>query len=60
MEKSWIDVNTKSDMNASQLVGLAIQRVDEDSSAFHVFVEMLHDICGMDVIAKNLIDSLPH
>ena len=52
MEKKWIDIHT--DMDASQLVLLTIQRVDEDSRNFHEFVHMLSDISGMDVVVKNL------
>ena len=57
MEKEWIGIQEPTNMEASHLVRLAIGKVDEDSHNFCEFVEMLHDICGMDVIATDLLNS---
>ena len=54
IERMWI--NLHSDMNASELVSLAIQRTGEDSRIFNEFVTLLSEISGMDALAKDLHD----
>ena len=54
MENEWIEIH--ADLNASQLVILAIKRIEENSQIFYEFVGMLSDIKGMDIIAEKLLD----
>ena len=51
-EEEW--VNITADYTEEQLVRYVIQRIQQDSTNFKIFVGMLQDTEGMDIIVEKL------
>lgn len=56
MENEWIDISENP--TAKEMVLQALNRVEEDSQAFHKFVLILSEIDGSKEVAKNLMRKL--
>ena len=51
-EEEWINIT--AECTEEQLVRYAIQRVQQDFTNFKIFVGMLQDTPGMDIIVEKL------
>lgn len=52
MQKEWIDIIAKP--SEEELVTCACEKIKQKASNFETFVEMLHNITGMDQIVTKL------
>ena len=55
IEAKWMGLSARP--AEDQLVGLALGRILQDSQQFDVFIDMLRNITGMELIVKKLTSS---
>ena len=51
-QRQWIATTESPD--ETLLVKLALNRISDDVSQYHIFIEMLKDTTGMDVVVKKI------
>ena len=51
-QNKWLEITDKP--NADELVTLALGRIKQDPHQYDVFVTMLSDIMGMDIVTKKI------
>lgn len=51
-EKEWIDIDENPDQVKFGIV--ALSRINLDASQYHVFMDMLQSIAGMDGVTKQI------
>ena len=56
MEREWLEITIKP--SETDLVLLALSRIEADSNTFHELVKMLNEIIGMDLVVKTLTKKL--
>ena len=54
-QNEWIDI-TENPLE-DELVTLALMRIKQDPNQYDLFVSMLHDIEGMDLVVNTIITS---
>ena len=56
MERKWLEITAKP--SETDLVLLALSRIEGNSHTFHELVKMLNEISGMDLVVQNLTTKL--
>ena len=51
-QKQWINITGKP--TEDELVTLALNRIKQDPNQYDMFIDMLHDIPGMDITVKRI------
>lgn len=51
-QKEWIDITESPD--ETSLVRLVLTRISFDPSQYHIFMDMLKGITGMDIVVKKI------
>lgn len=51
-QNEWIDIIANP--SEDQLVAIAVERIKQDPKQHDLFIAMLNDITGMDLIVKNI------
>ena len=54
-QKRWMNITVHP--TEGQLVTLALDRIQQDSNQYDLFIDMLRDISGMDLIVKRITSS---
>ena len=54
-QKGWMNISVHP--TEDQLVTLALDRIKQDSKQYDLFIDMLHDISGMDLTVKRITSS---
>ena len=51
-QKQWINITVYP--TEDELVTLALQRIKQDPKQYDIFIDMLSDICGMDLTVDRI------